>query len=164
MLLYLVRHAMAGDPDPVRWPDDRQRPLTAEGEQELGQGAGGLRRLAAGVDVVLSSRLARAWQSARILRDAAGWPEPAPLQALEPGTPATMLAEALRPHGAASSLALVGHEPSLHELASYLLAGDAARVRIVMRPGGVACLTCPDGPRPGRAALEWLLQPTILAP
>ena len=33
MLLLLIRHAHAGDRDPERWPDDRDRPLTDKGRK-----------------------------------------------------------------------------------------------------------------------------------
>lgn len=163
MLLYLVRHAIAGDPDPTQWPDDRDRPLTAQGEKKFRRAAAGLAELVPTVDVVLSSPLVRAWQTAVILESKAGWPEPRRLDALEPGTPPQEAVSALQPHASAGSIALVGHEPSLHELASYLLTGDAATVPIVLRKGGVICLGMADGaPRAGGAHLEWLARPKML--
>src|SRR5215212_9836596 len=47
MDLYLVRHGVAFDPDPARWPDDTQRPLTPEGEKRVLKAARGLGRLVA---------------------------------------------------------------------------------------------------------------------
>src|SRR5262245_36656067 len=149
MFLYLVRHAIAGQPDPAQWPDDRDRPLTPDGEKKFRQVARGLNELVPSVDVVLSSPLLRAWQTALILQKQAGWPEPRRFEALEPATPPADAVAALQPHASAQSVALVGHEPSLHELASYLLVGDPSLVRIVMRKGGVACLLCEDAPRGG---------------
>src|SRR5215471_19083588 len=87
MYLYLVRHAIAFEPDPAQWPDDRDRPLTPEGEKRFRQAALGLRELVPSVDAVLSSPLVRAWQTAAILARKAGWPEPQRFDALEPGTP-----------------------------------------------------------------------------
>jgi phosphohistidine phosphatase len=162
MLLYLVRHAIAGDPDPGRWPDDRERPLTAEGEKKFRQAALGLRALVPSVDVVLSSPLVRAWQTAIILREKADWPAPQRLDALGLATAPADVLDALLPHASAKSIALVGHEPTMHELASYLLTGDASAVRIAVRKGAVICLQCPDAPRAASADLEWVLQPRIL--
>jgi len=161
MFLYLVRHAIAGEHDPARWPDDRERPLTPEGEKKFRQAARGLQALVPTVDVVLSSPLVRAWQTALILHKTAGWPEPRRCEALGLANPADVV-DALQPHASAQSIALVGHEPSLHELASFLLSGDAAEVRMTMRKGSVACLQCADPPRAASADLEWLLQPRIL--
>jgi phosphohistidine phosphatase len=72
MLLYLVRHGVAFDADPTQWPDDRDRPLTPDGEKKFREVAAGLATLAPTVDVVLSSPLVRAWQTAQILQTRAG--------------------------------------------------------------------------------------------
>jgi phosphohistidine phosphatase len=162
MNLYLVRHAIAFNPDPATWPDDRDRPLTPDGEKKFRRAVRGLKALVPGVDVVLSSPLVRAWRTAELLQKTGGWPEPTRFDQLEPGTPPTDVVDALKPHASARSLALVGHEPSLHELLSYLLTGDPSNVRATMKKGGVACLTINDGPRAGSAALQWVLQPRVL--
>jgi phosphohistidine phosphatase len=163
MLLYLVRHAIAGEHDPVRWPDDRERPLTPEGEKKFRQAALGLRALVPSVDVILSSPLVRAWQTALILHTTnVAWPEPQRLDALGLAIAPADVVDALLPHASAKSIALVGHEPSMHELASYLLTGDASAVRMILRKGAVACLRCADAPRPASADLEWVLQPRTL--
>jgi phosphohistidine phosphatase len=60
MDLYLVRHAIAGDADPSRWPNDSDRPLTPAGEKRFRRAARGLGRIVPKVDVVLSSTFARA--------------------------------------------------------------------------------------------------------
>jgi phosphohistidine phosphatase len=162
MLLYLVRHAIAGGSDPTKWPDDRDRPLTPDGEKKFRQAAEGLAALVPSVDVVLSSPLVRAWQTALILQKSAGWPEPRKAEALAAASPADVV-DALQPHANATSVALVGHEPSLSELASYLLTGDPDTVEITLRKGGVICLETEDGaPRARGAHLEWLARPRIL--
>jgi phosphohistidine phosphatase len=162
MLLFLVRHGAAGSADPARWPDDRDRPLTPDGEKKFGEAAAGLARLVSSVDVVLSSPLVRAWQTAVILEKRAGWPEPRRFDALAGAAPADVV-DALQPHSGAASVVLVGHEPSLSELASYLLASDPGTVGMTLRKGGVICLESDDGaPRAGGAHLEWMVRPRIL--
>jgi phosphohistidine phosphatase len=162
MLLYLVRHGIAGNADPARWPDDRDRPLTAGGEKKFGEAAEGLARLVSSVDLVLSSPLVRAWQTAVILEKRAGWPEPRRFDALAGAAPAEVV-DGLQPHSTAAAIALVGHEPSLSELASYLLTGDSDKVSITLRKGGVICLESDDeAPRAGGAHLEWVARPRIL--
>lgn len=163
MRLYIVRHAIAYEQDPRQWPDDRDRPLTDAGKQKFRRAAAGLRRLVSGVDLVLSSRLKRAWQSAAILKEDAGWPAPAPCEALEPGhfSPKAALA-ALQPHAGAGSVALVGHEPSLSELVSYLLAGDQTQIQVEMKKGGVACIELGAHLQGGAGTLLWLAAPKLL--
>lgn len=162
MDIYLVRHAIAHDRDSARWPDDSQRPLTPGGEDKFRRGAQGLSRIVSEVEVVLSSPFTRAWRTAELLQDVAGWPDPVRCEALESGGQATGALEALRKYGAASSVALVGHEPDLSELAAYLLAGEEGALEINMRKGGVALLTCDGEPSPGATTLEWLLTPKVL--
>jgi phosphohistidine phosphatase len=162
MLLYLVRHGVAGNADASRWPDDRERPLTPDGEKKFAEAAEGLAELVASVDLVLSSPLVRAWQTAAILEKRAGWPEPRRFDVLAGAAPAEVV-DGLQPHSGAASIALVGHEPSLSELASYLLTGDPDKVSITLRKGGVICLESDDGaPRAGGAHLLWMTRPRIL--
>ena len=70
--------------------------------------------------------------------------------------------QALQPYAASGSVALVGHEPSLHELASYLLTADTYHVQLEFRKGAVAALQLDEGMRPGAARLLWLAQPKLL--
>ena len=162
MDVYLVRHAIAFDPDVAAWPDDRDRPLTPGGEKKLRRAARGLRELVPRVDVLLSSPLTRAWQTAQILHAKAAWPAPVRFDELEPGRQPADVVEALQPHSGMQSLALVGHEPSLHELAAYLLSGDPTSIRLTMKKGGVAYLSFPNPLQAAGAELEWLLSPRLL--
>jgi phosphohistidine phosphatase len=162
MQLYLVRHAIAAAHDPVAWPDDRDRPLTPQGMKKFRRAARGLAELVPTVDALLSSPLVRAWQTAVILQQKAGWPEPTRFEQLEPDRPPSDVLEALQPHASLAAVALVGHEPGLHELASFLLSGDPNTLRLGFKKGGVACLVFAETPRPGGAELTWLLAPRVL--
>jgi phosphohistidine phosphatase len=162
MELYLVRHAPATRPDPAQWPDDGERPLTPEGEAKFRKAARGLRRVVPTVDLVLSSPFARAWRTAELLEEDAGWPAPKPSPGLEAGRSPVEGIETIRPHLSASSLAVVGHEPNLSELASTLLTGNATRLALEIKKGGVVHLRLEDGLRPGTALLRGLLTPKVL--
>lgn len=162
MLLLLVRHAIACAHDPVSWPDDRDRPLTPLGQKKFRGTAKGLGSLVPSVDVVLSSPLRRTWQTALILHRKAGWPSPRPLEELAPGPSSDALLGALASQSAAQSMALVGHQPGLEKLVSYLLSGETNRVRVALKKGGVACLETDDTPAPGAATLRWLMTPAQL--
>lgn len=162
MELYVVRHAVAHKRDAERWPDDVERPLTPEGEEEFRVVARGLGHLVTSVDALLTSPLARAWQTAEILAGLEGWPEPKAFSALGPEVPPEGAALALEDYASAGAVAVVGHRPGLHELVSYLLTGDAgADVRI--KKSGVLRLSFEGPTRAGTAALRWLLTPTLLA-
>lgn len=161
MELYLVRHAIAATRDAARWPDDSARPLTPEGIGRFRRAARGLRTVVDGVEVVLSSPYPRAWQTAEVLEEEAGWPAPERCDALvAEGEPEAALAHVAARDGAAS-IALVGHEPFLSRLASLLLAGDESAVALELKKGGVVLLEL-AGPLPGGARLRWSLSPRIL--
>jgi phosphohistidine phosphatase len=162
MELYLVRHAIAFNRDASEWPDDSRRPLTPEGEARFRKAARGLRRLVPAVDVALSSPYPRAWRTAELLHEETGWPAPEACSALEAERSPIEGIEAVRPHAASSSVALVGHEPTLSEIASILLAGTASRLSIDMKKGAVARLTLDQGLQRGTATLRWLLTPKAL--
>jgi phosphohistidine phosphatase len=161
MDLYLVRHAAAFDPDPTKWPTDRERPLTQEGEKRFRRAAKGLASLVSKVDVVLSSPYRRAWQTAEALASCAGWPAPVELGALEAGSSPAAILQALQAYGGVDSVALVGHEPTMHELVSYLLTADTGHAQVEFRKGSVARLEL-EGLRPGAARLRWLLAPKVM--
>lgn len=163
MHLYLVRHGVAFDPDPAQWPDDKHRPLTPAGEKRFRRAARGLKGLVPSVSVVLSSPWARAWHTAELLEKEAKWPAPVACEALESGRSPAEVLQALQPFKGSTAVVLVGHEPNMHELASYLLTADTGHAQLEFRKGGVAHLNLGDGsPRPGAARLAWLLTPKVL--
>ena len=162
MDLYLVRHAAAHDRDPRLWPDDSLRPLTREGEEGFRRSAGGLALLAPRVDALLSSPFERAWRTAELLAELEGWPDPKSWTPLEPTLPPEKASYALEAYAEAEYVAVVGHRPGLHELASYLLTGDAAGAEITIKKGGVVCLRFEGPVAPGAGQLRWLATPKIL--
>lgn len=164
MDLYLIRHAVAHKRDAERWPDDAERPLTPEGEEEFRVVAQELGRLVPRVDALLSSPYARAWRTAEMLSEVAGWPDPKAAPAMEPDIPPQDVAEALEGYAGTSgtgSVAVVGHRPGLHELASYLLTGGTG-TDLRIKKGGALCLSFEGAPQPGAGALRWLVAPGLL--
>jgi phosphohistidine phosphatase len=162
MDLYLVRHGIAFDQDAERWPDDSRRPLSPEGEERFRQAARGLGTLVPSVDVHLASTFVRAWRTAELLTEEAGWPKPEPAPELESGTDPKRMLALLARVATGGSVAMVGHEPDLSELVSYLLTGSMSRVLVEMKKGSVACLGLDGGAAPGSASLRWLLTPKAL--
>ena len=122
--LYLVRHASAAERGPA-YPDDSRRPLVAKGEQQARALTRALRALGLSFDQLFSSPYTRAAQSAEPL--AALLKKGRHVQYLDALTTSdyaqllTDIRERLEPRD--TYLALVGHEPYLSELSSYLLTG-----------------------------------------
>ena len=163
MYLYLVRHAVAHGRDPERWPDDSRRPLTPEGEEDFRGAARGLARVVPEVGTLLGSPYERAWRTAKILAEETGWPAPKGFPALEPDVSQHKVVLALEEtHARAGSVALVGHRPGLHELAVYLLTGNAGGADMKIKKGGVVCIEFEAGPQPGAGKLRWLFTPKVL--
>ena len=159
MIVYIVRHAPAGRHDPDRYPDDTQRPLTKKGRRKFARAARGLGCFAAKPDVVLTSPWTRARQTAELLAKRAGWPDPQDATPLAGSADPADVIPLLADLGSIESVALVGHEPHLGELASLLLTGDPHRLNTPFKKGGVACLELPAEVAPGRAQLLWLVGP-----
>jgi phosphohistidine phosphatase len=161
MELYLVRHAIAAERDPNRWPDDGERPLTAQGEARFRVAARGLKQIVPTVELVLSSPMVRAWRTAEILTEEAGWPDPKPEPALEAERRLTQAVAALRGQADRQTVAVVGHEPNLSQLAGHLIAGAEDGLAIEVKKGGVVCVAL-DAVRPNSGWLRWSASPKIL--
>jgi phosphohistidine phosphatase len=163
MRLYLVRHAIAAEPDAKRWPDDRQRPLTAAGARRFKRMAGPLVELIKSggtVGRLITSPLVRARETATLLHNA-GLPAAIEESVLAPGRTAARVLAVLRAH-AAHSIVVVGHEPDLGRLLAVCIAGPEVKLSLRFRKGGAACLCFAGAPRVGEATLEWLLPPKVL--
>ncbi len=118
--LYLIRHAVAEERGP-EWPDDAKRPLTEDGIARMKKAAKGLKRLDVRFDVVMSSPLTRARQTAEVV--AGVFDEKPPLvltSALSPGARYSDLLADLQKQVRRTRIGLVGHEPDLGRLAARL--------------------------------------------
>jgi phosphohistidine phosphatase len=157
--IYLIRHGLAeerGD----KWPDDAKRPLTDDGMSRMRKSIRGLSRLGVSFDVVLTSPLVRAKQTAEI---AAGGVSPRPsivtIDSLSPdGTFAAVVAD-LEKHAKKTRIALVGHEPHIGELAARLI---GSRHAIDFKKGAVCRIDLATLPPSGPGDLRWLLTPKIM--
>lgn len=164
MKLLLIRHAIAEEREDFArtGKDDRLRPLTDEGRKKMKQAARGLRTLVSDIDLLATSPLTRAAQTAAILDSVYGGLEEVEIEELSPeATPEAFLRWLRRQEG--EVLAAVGHEPSLGQILSWLLTGTERRL-FVFRKGGACLLEFPDGNEPagGTATLLWALTPAQL--
>ena len=157
--LYLIRHGVAEERGDA-WPDDEKRPLTDEGMSRMRKAARGLARLGVAFDVVLSSPLVRARQTAEIV---AGSIAPRPslinIESLSPGAGHAALFTDLEKHARKTRIALVGHEPGIGELAARLI---GSRHPIEFKKGAVCRIDIEEIPPGGPGQLRWLLPPKIL--
>lgn len=160
LILYFLRHGDAG-PARANDPTDDARDLTDTGEFELRAAATLWRRLNLRPDVVLTSPLPRAVQTAELLLAGIGVPrDPMPDDRLRPGAQWGDLARALADHRDARRVLFVGHEPDLSNAVALLTGARAVR----LRKGGLACVEFPGIPEPGAGELAWLLDPDLYGP
>lgn len=162
--IYLMRHGIAADREPGGAADDAKRPLTLEGKLKLRGIAKGLKRLGVGWDWVISSPLKRAVETADVVVEELGAAAPRDLcEALVPGDgSAHKVIAFLAQHPERSRVLLVGHEPSLSELASELL-GAEHDARLAFKKGGCCLIAYDEFPSPkSPGLLEWWLTPRLL--
>ncbi len=157
--LYLIRHGIAEERGDA-WPDDTKRPLTDEGMSRLRKAARALARIGVSFDVVLTSPLVRAQQTAEIVASAFS-PKPpiVNVEALAPdGSTAATLAE-LEKHSKRTRIAIVGHEPAIGELGSRLV---GMRVDMQFKKGAIARIDVEMLPPKGPGVLRWFVPPKFL--
>ena len=122
-------------------------------------GAMGLQQLFS-PQVVVASPLLRARETADILLSVYGLTKARTCEALATGDNQQLVADLLDIE--ADAVMLVGHEPHMSATLSWLLAGDEQRLTATFKKGAAALVICEGEPRPGRCALEWLIQPGAL--
>ncbi len=155
MDVLLLRHGKAERPS-IRVPSDYQRPLTAIGRKEVERVGRAIRRMGINPDVLATSPLVRAAQTAGIVSgyvgvEAVEWDE------LKPETDPRDTIDMVEAAGADTVL-LVGHEPHMSSMISQMISDGSAVVSL--KKGGLACVRVP-ALGPGR--LRYVLTPRQLA-
>jgi phosphohistidine phosphatase len=159
--LILVRHGLAVKRDTPGFADE-DRPLTEDGIERMQKAARGLARFIDPPDIVISSPLVRARQTAEILaqalqcnHDVAEW-----ATLLPDAAPATILPLLKKRAGDVASVILVGHEPHLSHLTALLL--GAPEQAIAYKKGGACSLDFAGKPAAETAKLNWFITPKQL--
>ena len=156
MRILLVRHAIAQDSAPG---GDRGRRLTREGREKMERGAAALAALVPELELVVTSPLARAKETAAILVAAyASPPRTAEDERLAPEGDGAGVVRVLAQQKRLAVVALVGHEPNLSQLEGLLLTGREHSVA-VLKKGGAALLESAGAVAPGSGTLLWHLTP-----
>jgi phosphohistidine phosphatase len=162
MLILLIRHANAGQRDPAQWPDDTERPLTDKGRKVQRDVSRFLRKRELAPSLVLTSPWLRAMQTAEIVVEAARVAQPpVPCEPLAEDPDLVRLADFVGQQPPEAIVALVGHSPWMEELASLLLGGDTAGLRIDFPKSGVMGIDV-EGMTAGEGELRFFLRPKFL--
>ena len=155
MDILILRHGKAEDARPGRGDGDRR--LTKKGRDEILAAAHGMAAQEIHPDLIAASPLARAQETAAVVADVLRAREKlVSWKALLPGgDPDTVCREICR-HPEASAILLVGHEPLLSSLISYIISGDE-NAGIAMTKGAMAKIRNFSYAGRPSGELHWLL-------
>ncbi len=157
--LYIIRHGIAGDP--AEYSKDADRALTKEGDRKTRRIAQRLKELSIKFDIILTSPLVRARQTAQILLEEGLSNKLEEFSTLAPaGDIKNWLTwlEITRDRQV-KEIAIIGHEPNLSQWAETLLWGEVKGV-IILKKAGIIGLTLPETGSPvGNSQIFWLTPP-----
>ena len=162
MKLLIIRHAIAEDRDEFArtGKDDRLRPLTDDGRKRMKQAARGLKSLVPELGLLATSPLTRAAQTGAVLDSVYGGLSEVEIRELAPESTPLEFLSWLRKQ-TAETVAVVGHEPSISLIVSWLLTGTEKRI-YSFRKGGACLLEFAGEVGAGTASLLWALTPALL--
>jgi phosphohistidine phosphatase len=167
MRLYVLRHGKAGDRE--TWTgDDRERPLTDEGREEMRGVAQGLRWLDLGLETLITSPLVRARETADCVAEAIHPPQYVNSDLLSPGCDLRALGKLLAQYSGSQQVMIVGHEPDLSSIIGELI-GSNGLARVQLKKAACCCLKL-DGiasgssgaKLAGKGTLVWHLPAEVL--
>ena len=162
--LLVIRHAIAEDRKAFAKTGrpDTERPLTKEGRSEMTRAAKGLHRRVKSIDVLAASPLVRAAQTAAIVAKEYGDMAVETVPALAPESAPAAFAGWLRTQHDAEVVAVVGHDPHLGMLVTWLMTG-LEDSHIEIEKGGACMLEIGGQPGARSAMQQRLLTPDVLA-
>jgi len=164
MNLYIIRHAIAVEAGTPEYESDNQRPLTDKGKKKMQKIAQGLKGLKVEINLILTSPYLRAEQTAEILKRVFDLSKAEVIETehLTPLGYGDQLINIInKKYAEVENIALVGHEPSLSNMISMLVAGDPD-LSFTLKKGGVCRLSVDNLQYARCATLDWLLSPVQL--
>ena len=160
-MIYLVRHAIAGRA--TEGMSDADRALTSAGEEKMRRAAAGLEGLGVAPDVILTSPLRRAEETATVVANVLSSQPPVEIYPpLAPGHDASQVLRGLHRYRSTRELMLVGHEPDMSLLAAQLLTESTALAPLPFKKGAVAAIRVDSVPPRAAGKLLWFMTPKQL--
>jgi phosphohistidine phosphatase len=158
MIIYFLRHANAGQPI-ANSKKDEKRALDKEGIEQCGVVGRALAGLDVQVDVMISSPLKRAGQTASLVGNELGYEGKLQLEdALRPGGTFADFRKLLDKYSKYESIMVVGHNPNLSEFLGRSISETGCEAGTELKKGAVAKIEL------GRnsALLHWCVTPKLL--
>jgi phosphohistidine phosphatase len=157
MNLYLMRHADAGLPreNPLL---DAKRGLIKDGKDQCILMAALLSAFKVQIDVVISSPLKRAMQTAQFVATEIGFERKIEISpALKPDAEYADFQKLIAKYADYEGVLAVGHNPSLFQFLGRLVTGNGVSANLRVRKGSVARIDLERHP----PQLQWLIDPRM---
>jgi phosphohistidine phosphatase len=158
MFVYFLRHANAGQPQ-LNAKKDEKRALDKDGIEQCGYVGRGLSALGVQADVIVSSPLKRATQTAALVGNEMGHEGKLVTDSsLRPEATFADFQKLLEKHARCESILLVGHNPNLSNFLGRVIGGAGGEGAIELKKGAVAKVEM----RRNAGSLSWCITPRIL--
>jgi phosphohistidine phosphatase len=158
MIIYFLRHASAGE-HYINPKKDEKRPLDKEGLEQCGYIGRALTSMEAQVDVIISSPLKRATQTASLVGNEMGYEGKLQIEnALRPEATFADFRKMLEKYSRQESVMVVGHNPNLSQFLGAVISESGCEASVDLKKGAVARVEM----RRSSGTLLWCLTPKAL--
>jgi phosphohistidine phosphatase len=158
MIIYFLRHANAGE-HLVNPKKDEKRGLDKDGIEQCGYVGRALTAMDAQVDVIVSSPLKRATQTASLVGNEMGYEGKLQMDAgLRPGASFADFRRLLEKYASLESIMVVGHNPNLSQFLGTVISESGCEAAVELKKGAVARVDV----RRSSGTLQWCLTPKVL--
>lgn len=157
MIIYFVRHASAGQHF-VNPKKDEKRPLDSDGIEQCGFIGRALAAINAQPDVIISSPLKRAAQTASLVGNELGYEGKLQLEpALKPDASFADFRRMLEKYSRYEAVMLVGHNPSITDFLARFIVKSGSQALVDFKKGAVARVETIRN----AATLNWFFTPKM---
>ena len=157
MIIYFVRHASAGQ-SVANPKKDEKRPLDSDGIEQCGYVGRALAAINAQPDVIISSPLKRATQTASLVGNELGYEGKLQLDpAMKPNASYADFRRMLEKYSRYEAIMVVGHNPSITEFLARIVVKSGSEALVDFKKGAVARVETVRH----AAALNWFFTPKM---
>jgi phosphohistidine phosphatase len=158
MIIYFLRHASAGDPL-INPNKDEKRALDKDGIEQCGYVGRALAAIDVQVEVIVSSPLKRATQTASLVGNEMGYEGKLLIEAaLRPAATFSDFRRLLEKYSRQEAIMVVGHNPNLSQFLGSIVSDSGCEASIDLKKGAVARVEM----RRTSGTLNWCLTPKVL--
>jgi phosphohistidine phosphatase len=158
MIIYFLRHASAGE-NLANPKKDEKRALDKEGIEQCGYVGRALAALEAQVDVIVSSPLKRATQTASLVGNEMGYEGKLQIETgLRPEATFSDFRKLVEKYARQEAIMVVGHNPNLSQFLGAIISDSGCEASVELKKGAVAKVEM----RRSTGTLQWCLTPKLV--